>query len=215
MDGDSVREWDLIRCRLISSKFFVRRQRQRCVLRPFLVPYIEFTAHAVSAQTCRAELTLHSSHSSLLRSLLSIPLFTLPWSRRATLSAELWYNVGRYVGNTSWITWPYFTLHTGSTYSELYLHVFPVTATSEKCMHSFSLYCIHKAYTVHSMCLTKGKGVRNVVWNFHLLLHTGVTGAHNSCFMSPPHHAPPPPPLKPADAAPCSSSLTQRCSIDF
>lgn len=48
-------------------------QRQRCVLRPLLVPNIEFTAHAVSAQTCWAELTLHSLHSSLLSSLLSIP----------------------------------------------------------------------------------------------------------------------------------------------
>lgn len=51
----------------------MQRQRQRCVLRPLLVPNIEFTAHAVSAQTCWAELTLHSLHSSLLSSLLSIP----------------------------------------------------------------------------------------------------------------------------------------------
>lgn len=75
-DGDSVREWvcGLIRCRLISSEFFVQRQGQRCVLGPFLLPYLEFTAHAVSVQTCQAELTHHSTHSSLLLSFLSIPL---------------------------------------------------------------------------------------------------------------------------------------------
>lgn len=64
----------------------------------------EFTAHVVSAQTCWAELTLHSLHS-FLSSLLSIPSASpLPWSRRA--NPRLQTVVGRYA-----------SCHTGSAWS--------------------------------------------------------------------------------------------------
>lgn len=72
------------------------RIRQRCVLRPLLVPNIKFTALCVSAQTCWAELTLHSLHSSLLSSLLSIPPFFSAMIPRGNPVYRLWYNMGSY-----------------------------------------------------------------------------------------------------------------------
>ena len=75
----------------------MRRQRQRRVLGPLLVPAIEFTAHAVSAQTCWAELTFHSTHSSLLSSLLSIPPSFSATIPRGNADCRVWHSWGRYV----------------------------------------------------------------------------------------------------------------------
>lgn len=63
---------------------------------------MEFTAHAVSAQTCWAELTHHSLHSSFLSSLLSIPPFPLSHKPRgASLSTD---DRGQICQLHAWIT---------------------------------------------------------------------------------------------------------------
>lgn len=75
------------RCKLISSKLFVSKQRQRHVLRLFLLFYQEFTAHAVSAQTCRVQLTRHSKHFSFSVRSCTSHLFP-PVPRRAAAPAD-------------------------------------------------------------------------------------------------------------------------------
>lgn len=51
-------------------------------------------------------------------------------------------------------------------------YLWTMYAQKQPLKHPFAY--IHTANT-HSMCLTKGKSVRNVTSNFHLLCHTGVT----------------------------------------
>lgn len=155
-DWDSVQKWvwNLIRSRLISSKFFVRKQRQRRVPRPVLLPHLEFTAHTVSAQTCRAELTHHSSHSSVLCSLLSIPPFSFPWSRRATLSADC---------GTSWADNP----QTGWSPSLVWL---AMALLYIHCSHRV-IHCTYTTWNVMRILYSTLSLIPHWNWNWKMVSH--------------------------------------------